>query len=176
MEKFMQNKLALPFLAGSLFFSAAALAESTFEELAKLEAGTLVLKAQQKQLEVQAQIVAKRGEIASKQAENDRLIRNPSAGDPQVRSIEGIGKTVYATLELGNGSMVDVKAGDRLPNGMKVVSVRPNEVVVESGKNRLIRLASGLSAATPSNPAYQGGALGLPPLPPMMQSRSGAGK
>lgn len=172
----MRNELKVPLLAGCLLFSALAQAESTSDDLTKLEAETLILKARQKQLEVQAQIVAKRGEIASKQAETDRLVRNPSSGDPQIRSIEGIGKTVYATLELGNGSIVDVKSGDRLSNGMKVISIRVNEVIVEAEKKRLIRLGSAISGATSGGPAYQSGTAFLPPLPPMMPSRSGAAK
>jgi len=172
----MQNKLRVTILAGCLLFSAVAQAESTAEDLAKIEAETLVLKARQKQLEVQAQIIAKRGEIASKQAEADHLIRNPSSGDPQVRSVEGIGKNIYTTLELGNGNLVDVKPGDRLPNGMKVISIRANEVIVEADKKRLIRLSSAISAATPFSRNYQSTAIGLPPLPPMMQFRDGSAK
>lgn len=153
------------FAAVSILVAGAALADSTADRLTRIEAETLVLKAREKQLAVQAQIAAKEAEIASKQAESNHLARIASAGDPVIRSVEGIGRTVYATLQLDNGSTVDAKVGDILPNGMKVVAINPNEVIVETPKRKRIRLSTGTAAARPYTAAYTGGAMAYPSLP-----------
>lgn len=150
----MQNNLKPFFVLLGMFFSATVLAESTtIDDLTKIEAETLVLKAREKQLNVQAQIASKQAEIASKQADADRLMHTGTASvdDPIIRSIEGIGKALYATLELDNGHTVDVKIGDILPNGMRIASIRSNEVVVELKDKRRIRLNTGSQAVTQYN-------------------------
>jgi type IV pilus biogenesis protein PilP len=131
--------------------------KSAADRLTQIEAETLVLKAREKQIDAQAAILTKQNEIAMKRALNDQLSNKTSSGDPVVRSIEGIGRAIYATLQLNNGSMIEARAGDVLPNGMKVVSVRPNEVVVLSRNKRRIRLA-GTSGAD-SNWGYTRGAV-----------------
>ncbi|MGH8808336.1 MAG: type IV pilus biogenesis protein PilP [Noviherbaspirillum sp.] len=153
---------------------AAAGEESSAEKLTRIEAETLLLKAREKQLEVQAGIIAKQNEIMLKQGVNSQLTSSVSAGFPAVRAIEGIGKRFYATLQYGNGHVIDVKAGDALPDGMRVVSIRPGEVIVASGNKRQTRLTS-TPAATPGFPAVAvESSIGVPPLP--MVSMGGVAK
>lgn len=116
-------------------------AETTAESLSKIEAETLVLKAQERQLSVRAQILQLQGEITAREASADQNARPGAPGDPTVQSIEGVGDRLHATLLFENGSTIDVKGGDILPNGMHVVSIQPNEVMVSADKRRRIRLA-----------------------------------
>jgi hypothetical protein len=139
-------------LSGLTAAPLACAADSTAESLTRIEAETAVLKARARKIEVQAQ-------IASKQAEIAKLTVPAMAGDPTVRSVEGVGSRVYATLQLENGSPMDVRMGDVLPNGMKVESIGPNEVIVRKTNKRRYRLAT-----TPVAPPV-GGMTALPPLP-----------
>jgi type IV pilus biogenesis protein PilP len=153
----MRNKLSsLVVLSCLALPCAAALAESTADTISKTEAETSVLKARARKLEVEASIAAKRAEI-------QRYTQTAKAGDPTLRSVEGVGKTVYATLQLASGVSIDAKVGDVLPNGMKVISIRPNEVIVQSGKKR-IRLGAGALEPTPFAAAQAGAALPVPAL------------
>ncbi len=139
--------------------------EPTVDNLTRLEAETSVLKARAKKLEVQAQ-------IATRQAELAKLTAPAVMGDPTVRSVEGIGRQVYATLQLENGSTLDVKVGDVLPNGMKIESISPNAVVVEKLGKRRFRLGT-----TPVllGGAATGGPGALPPVPAISLPLPGKG-
>lgn len=162
----MPNCLKQFVLFSGLALSGAVLAQSASERLSRIEAETMVLKAREKQLDVQAKIIAKQSEIASRRADSERLAHAAVAGNPLVLSIEGVGPAMYATLQMENGNTADVQVGDVLPNGMKVVSIRPNEVIIESGKKRRTRLASGSQAAPSFDPSYPSAGLRLPPLAP----------
>ena len=148
-------------------------ATTTADELGKIEAETAVLKARARKVDVQAQIAAKHAEIAAKQAEMKRVAQAPSAGDPVVHAIEGIGSAVFATLQFPNGRQVEAKVGDTLANSSTVLSVRPNEVVVQNVGKRRVRLANGGHAVpAAASPFAVGGmpvpsAMQLPPLPGM---------
>jgi type IV pilus biogenesis protein PilP len=157
----MQNKLGHIVLLSTLLAGPAAFAESTSDQLTRMESETLVLKAREKQLEVQANILTKQNDIRVKQGVNDHLARGPMSGDPLVYSVEGIGKAMVATLQMGN-SVIDAKSGDVLPNGMRVVSIRANEVIVETRKRQRRRLAAANGAMDTAG-AYPGP--GIPPLP-----------
>ncbi|KAB8065242.1 type IV pilus biogenesis protein PilP [Janthinobacterium violaceinigrum] len=161
----MQTSLKLLALAAalSLVLSGMARAQnSAAADLTQLEAETTLLKARARKLDVQAQ-------IATRQAEIGRLAAPvASAGaNITVRAIEGIGTPLYATLQLDNGEMVDVKAGDVLANGVKVVSVTRDTVMVQRKRGKPFRLASAIAALRQAPPAL---ALplpaGLPPMPP----------
>jgi type IV pilus biogenesis protein PilP len=149
---------------------------SASDRLTQIEAETLLLKAREKQIDVQASIITKQNEIVLKQALNDQLTHKAVGGDPLVRSIEGIGKSLYATLQLSNGNLIEAKVGDVLPNGMKVVSIRPNEVTVQSGNKQRTRLGGAHPAPVHGdfNPNYPGPGLDLPPLP--VAAQRGAGR
>jgi type IV pilus biogenesis protein PilP len=153
------------FLSGALV-TCAALAETASESLTRIEAETLVLKAREKQLEVQANILAKQQEIAAKQQLRDSFAHTASSGNPVIRSIEGIGTRLYAALQMADGSHADVQVGEVLPNGMKVVAIRQNEVIVETGGKRRMRLAAAASPPPLLYPSYPGpGPTFVPPLP-----------
>lgn len=145
--------------------ASAVFAQSASERVTKLEAETLVLKARERQLDVQASIITKQNEILLKQAAAERMTQTTVAENPVIRSIESIGSAAYATLQLANGHLVDVQGGDILPNGMKVVAIKPNEVIVEKNKRRT-RLSAASETPAQFNPNYPAVGLGLrPPLP-----------
>ncbi|RJF92123.1 type IV pilus biogenesis protein PilP [Noviherbaspirillum saxi] len=156
----MRNSLKPIVFLSCALLSAAAPAENTADDLMQLEAATTILKARARKIEVQAQ-------IASKQAEIDRLAGVAYGGHPTVRAIEGIGATMYSTLQLDNGSTIDVKQGDVLPNGLKVVAINRNGVTVQGKGSKSFRLASSApvqrqahsAAAMPAMPT-----LSLPPV------------
>ena len=161
----MQNYLKAILCTG-LVLSGASYAQSASSDLTKIEAETLVLKARERQLDIQAKIIAKQSEIASKQAETDRIAQSAVAGNPVILSIEGLGGKMFATLRMENGTTVDIQPGDTLSNGMKIVSIRTNEVIIEATKNKRMRLA--VASHTPStfDPAFPSTGLHLPPLAP----------
>ena len=161
----MQSKFIRLTLLAGLAFSGTAFAESTAESLTRIEAETLLLQAREKQLDVQAKILIKQQEIAARQAEGDPQVRTAAAGAPVIQSVEGIGRSLYATLQLANGSFVDVQVGDVLPNGMKVVSIRPNEVIATTGNKQRVRLSVASAAPEFLNPLSHPVAA-LPMLPP----------
>lgn len=169
----MQNKLSYLVFFTSMICASATLAQSASEQLTKIEGETLLLKAREKQLEVQAAIIAKQNDIATKRKINEELSlpNAASAGDPMIRSVEGIGANMYASLLMANGNVVDAQAGDTLPNGMKVVSVKANEVIVQGSgkKRRTVRLA----AAPQQAPAASGMPIGLLPPLPVLAPRGG---
>lgn len=167
----MQNKSTPILFVCATLLATSAIAETASESLTRIEAETLVLKAREKQLEVQSNIIAKQNDIMARQRMADQLTQAAGAGDPLIRSVEGVGKTLFATLQLNDGSIVDVQAGQVLSNGMKVISIRLGEVIVETGKKRRVRLASAAPAqppvATVHNASYSAPNLpALPPLPP----------
>lgn len=171
----MRNK-SMVLLAGLLCCAGASAgaAESTAERLTRIEADTLLLKAREKQLDVQLSIAARQNEIAAKRQLNEQLTQNAAQGDPVIRSIEGIGRAMFVTLQLSNGTLLDAQAGDVLSNGMKVLSIRSNEVIVQGGKQRRIRLAAQGSVPSGFPSGYAGVAGALPPPLPMAAPRGGA--
>lgn len=142
--------------------AAPALAQTTAASLTRIEAETLLLKAREKQLEVQASIIAKQNDIAAKQAMGVAISQPPVVGQPVVRAIEGLGKTLYATLEMSDGSMLDVQAGTVLPNGMRIVAVEPNAVLAQGPGKKRVRLAGFTQNSTEFNPNYPSPGLALP--------------
>jgi type IV pilus biogenesis protein PilP len=139
-----------------------AAAESTSDALTRIEAETVLLKAREKQLEVQSNILGRQNEIALRQGAGNALPHMPTGGEPVVLGIEGLGAAIHATLELNDGSLLDVEAGDVLPNGMRVVSIRASAVVVRTRAGKNIRLAGAGTGRT----NYVGEGSALMPLPP----------
>ncbi len=174
----MQNKFppcgaaAMLAVVLCLLSAGAATAQSTAEQLSQIENDTLVLKAQERQMAVKLQLANQQAELTARQTDSGRAAAQPGrGGDPTIVSIEGIGDKLYATLMMTNGASIDVQSGDTLPNGMRVLSIRANEVLVQGDKKQRIRLAGGAPAA----PAYNAAAASnprqpfiLPPLPPGM--------
>jgi type IV pilus biogenesis protein PilP len=137
------------------------------DTLTRIEAETLVLKAREKQLGVQAAIVARQQEIATRTTDIARSNNAPVQGRPTLVGIEGVGRVLFATLEMDNGMLVDVQQGDRLPNGMRVLAISTRSVTVNAGGRRLqltqSRRAPGSGAF---NAAFPPAGVLLPPLPP----------
>ncbi len=158
----MQTKLVYPLALLTLLAVASVRAESTSDSLTRIEAETLVLKAREKQLEVQANIVGKQNEIAAKQSMTSAITQTAVVGDPVIRAIEGIGGRMYATLQLSDGSVVDVQQGDTLANGMKIVLIGPREVVAQSKDSARVRLATYAQLNTGFNPSFPSAGLSGP--------------
>lgn len=162
----MRNELILSLCMAGVAACGAAQAETASESLTRIEEETLVLKAREKQLDVQSSIIAKQNDILAKQHMREQMTQNAVVGDPVIRSIEGIGQRLYAALQLADGSVVDVTVGDTLSNGMKIVSIRPNEVIVEGSKKRRTRLATASHVTPAFNPSYPSPGISIvPPLP-----------
>jgi type IV pilus biogenesis protein PilP len=140
---------ALLLVVATLALGAArpAAAETTAETLTRIEAETLVLKAREKQLEVQVNILNRQNEMAAKQNVGNVITAPVVVGDPVVRAVEGLGKNMFATLQMNDGSMVDVQNGSVLANGMRVTSIASNAVMVQTGKNKPVRLSGSSNAA-----------------------------
>ncbi|MCP1572615.1 pilus assembly protein PilP [Herbaspirillum rubrisubalbicans] len=167
----MQNKFALIWVAATALHVVSASAENISESLTRIEAETLVLKARERQLEIQSNIVTRQNEIAVKQNMTTAITQPVVVGDPVIRAIEGVGTKIFATLQLSDGSVVDVQQGDTLSNGMKVVSVTPREVVVMSKSNQRIRLGTYVQQNVGFNSGFTGTALGLPAVPTRSAAR-----
>jgi type IV pilus biogenesis protein PilP len=150
----------------ALTFSGLAFAESTSDALTRIEAETMLLKAREKQLDVQANILSKQNEIALKQGIATTLPQISTGADPVLRGIEGLGTALYATLETGSG-VFEVQRGEVLPNGMRVVAIAMNGVTLRDAAGRNVHLAvtGQNSAPGPANAGAAQGAGALPPLP-----------
>lgn len=159
-DRFVSASLAAVLLA--LACAAPAAAQSTAASLTRIESETLMLRAREKQLEVQSSIITRQNEIAAKQAMGMAINQPPVVGPPVVRAIEGVGNRLFATLEFSDGSLIDVQVGSVLPSGMRVVSIEPNSVVAQAPGKRRVRLAGATQLSTEFNPNYPNPGLVLP--------------
>jgi type IV pilus biogenesis protein PilP len=140
----MRNSLW--WMAGTAFMACVSLhgvsrgAETTAEQLTEIEAETALLKAHERRAEVQAQIAGKEAEIAARHAERRRSeVAEPEAA-PVLRGVEGIGKRLYATLELPHRGTIDVTTGDTLADGSRVTAVHAREVELQTPGKQLVHL------------------------------------
>ena len=173
----MPNKMKRFLVISCLALPGAAQADSTADSLSRIEAETLILKAQEKQIQVKAQIADREAEIASKQLASGRSGRSAILTDPTVKGVEGIGPNLVASLLLENGVSIDVKAGETLANGMRIVSIRSTEVIAETPGRRRVRLAPTAPqapAGATAYPAYPTAMVALPPLAPMTPAKGAA--
>lgn len=137
-------------------------AQETVAALTRLEGETVVLKAELKKLETQTQ-------IAQRTAELNRLNGSGASNDDvRVRAVEGLGTKLFATLESHTAGEFEVKVGDTLPNGMRIVSIKPNAVYAQVRGGARVQLpmvvswdASSYAGAPDSNTTA------FPPLPTM---------
>jgi len=160
----MRNEIRISVLVAALLASAAVVADPTSDKLTQIEAETMLLKARERQLEVQANILARQNEIAAKQNVSSALAQNAVAGDPVILAVEGIGKKLFATLQLSDGNIIDVQEGDLISNGMRVVSISSSTVIVQKGRQR-VRLARQSIRRAAFNPNYPSPGV-VVPLPP----------
>ncbi|MBR8130759.1 type IV pilus biogenesis protein PilP [Burkholderia ambifaria] len=140
----------------------------TADELISLQEQTMLLKAELKKLDAQAQ-VAERAAALSRLTGTGRA--GPGLDDgvdvPRVIAIEGLGRNLSATLQRADGLQFDASAGDVLPDGLRIVSVSSREVVARSRGGRIVHLRAGTAAGAAVAPLPPvAGAAGVPGLPP----------
>lgn len=131
-------------------------------ELMRLNEDTLLLKAQLKKLETQAQVAQR------EQALHQMGGASVSMGQVSLIVTQSLGQATIATLS-ADGAEFDVRAGDRLPDGSRVAQIRPGMLVLADpdGHRTMLTVSApsrgGLRnvAANPLGPA------GVPPLPPL---------
>lgn len=161
----MGNERTLIAALCAVLLAAPAAAESASDALTRIEAETLLLKARERQLEVQANILQRQNDIAMKQGQAGGLPQIASGPEPQVRAIEGVGRQMFATLDLGGGALLDVAVGDVLPSGMRVVSIGAAGVSVRNRAGTTVPLAMAPRVPAMAHTAAGAGQV-LPPLPP----------
>lgn len=136
--------------------SPAALAAAN--QLMSLQEDTVILKAQLKKLEAQADVAARQDALG-------RMGHAVNADQLGVVATQGLGNTMMATIDVNDGSELDVRAGDRLPNGIRIVSIRPGVVVVDSNGRRSTLTVSSPRQREPRMVAVNGTSSGVPPIP-----------
>jgi len=146
---------AIGLMVCAVFGASAARAGSTADDLAQIEAQHVVLKARLRVLETQAQ-------MAARQAEIERHGPVAEGSMPTLGGVEGVGDKLYATVYMENGYIAEVRAGDVLPNGMRVLSIRPSSVLVQKSDKTRMRLKP---AGEPARSAVNFGGGGPVPLP-----------
>ncbi|WP_412025878.1 type IV pilus biogenesis protein PilP [Burkholderia cepacia] len=136
----------------------------TADELIRLQEQTMLLKAELKKLDAQAQ-VAERAAALSRIAGNGRFRpgEDGAVDAPRVIAIEGLGRNLSATLQGADGQQFDAGAGDILPDGWQIVSVSSSEVVGRR-RGRVVHLRPGTAAGAAIGPLPP--VAGVPGLPP----------
>lgn len=140
---------------------------STALALTRIEEETLLLKARLQELETEAQ-------IAQRNAELDRIAGvADDRGATQVRAVEGLGSALRATLWNRSMGEFEAKVGDTLGNGMRIVAIRPSEVLaLPAHGKKPIPLPMAVTTGATSFQSDTGGlsnaaATGVPGLPPL---------
>lgn len=136
--------------------SPAALAAAN--QLMTLQEDTVILKAQLKKLEAQADVAARQ----------DALGRMGHVVNPDTLGVvatQSLGDTMIATINVSDGSELDVRAGDQLPNGVRIVSIHPGVVVVDSNGRRSTLTVSSPRSRDSRMVAINGNSSGVPPIP-----------
>jgi type IV pilus biogenesis protein PilP len=131
-------------------------------QLMRLQEDTVVLNAQLKKLDAQAQ-------VAAREAALNQVSRTAANTEVSVVATQSLGRDTSATVRTVDGGELDVHAGDTLPNGMRVVSIRPGAMVVQGlGGQRSTLLVSSArdgSRVAASADAMRGGTPPIPTLP-----------
>lgn len=136
--------------------SPAALAAAN--QLMSLQEDTVILKAQLKKLEAQADVAARQDALG-------RMGHAVNADQLGIVATQSLGKTMMATIDVNDGSELDVHAGDQLPNGIRIVSIRPGVVVVDSNGRRSTLTVSSPRQRESRMVAVNGTSSGVPPIP-----------
>jgi type IV pilus biogenesis protein PilP len=154
--------------ACAVLVAAPARAGPTADDLARIEAEHMVLKARLRVLETRAL-------MAARQADIERYEPGvQGSGMPTVAGIEGASGKLQATVLMGNGFTTEVLQGDMLPNGMRVVSIRHDGVVAQGADRKRVRLkpaseqpdGRGPTLTVASDPAAAPGVERMPVMPP----------
>lgn len=137
-----------------------AAATQAANELMRLQEDTLLLKAELKKLDAQAQVVEREQAL-------HRMGNTVTYGEVSLVATQSLGKSMSATLSSNDGSEFDVRTGDTLPGGMRVVQIRSGALVL-AGENQR---RTTLTVSTPSRGAVRNVAAngsdagGVPPIP-----------
>lgn len=142
----MRNKcIALAFAVGAAFSAQAE--DYTARELLEVQSETAYLKAKTDLAKARNDLAAAQGSGPSEK------------GSPQIAGIMRFGNDVSARLRLADGAPIEVKQGDRLPDGSVIAEIRANGVrIVKRGESKELAFVSGEQAAT-------GASSGMPQLP-----------
>ncbi|MET3624733.1 type IV pilus biogenesis protein PilP [Burkholderia ambifaria] len=128
-------------------------------ELMRLQEETMILKAQLKKLDAQAQ-------VAERQEALHRMGSTVSSySDVSLVATQGLGKKLSATVATSDGAEFDVGPGDTLPNGLRVAAIRPGAIVLASQDGRRTTLT--VSASARQQPARNVASTGSPGVPPV---------
>jgi type IV pilus biogenesis protein PilP len=104
------------------------------DELTHLQEQTMLLKAQLKRLDAQAQVDAREAAL------NHLTVAGNGLNDVRVVAVEGLGQSYSATLRVANSNEFDVHEGDVLPNGGRVESIQADAVYVLTAAGKHVRL------------------------------------
>ncbi|ACA95032.1 MULTISPECIES: type IV pilus biogenesis protein PilP [Burkholderia cepacia complex] len=121
-------------------------------QLTRLEEQTVLLKAEIRKLDAQAEVAQRTAALARL---GSAATIDPVAQNVRVIAIEGFGHRYTAIVQTGIGERFDVASGDELPNGMKIVSIGANEVVGRWGNGQKMRMVPVL--ASRSGAVFNGG-------------------
>ena len=143
--KFTKSGLAL--ICGLVCLTANA-QETAQERIISANERMAVLRAQQQELEVEAQIAAKQSEIRKFRGV-DRFEVKGQRSMPVVKSVEGIDSRRMATISYPTGEEETVRIGDTLKSGWKVVGIdlRTVSLVRKREKVRLY-VSTGMNIGT----------------------------
>ncbi|CAB3772180.1 type IV pilus biogenesis protein PilP [Paraburkholderia humisilvae] len=136
-------------------------ASAAANELMQLQQDTVVLKAQLKKLDAQAQ-------VAEREAALSRMGRTITYDEVAVRATQSLGNSISATVEFNGAGEFDVHQGDTLPNEMRVIAIHPGSVVMQSKDGRRTTLAVMSTRSPLSRIASAGLNGGEPPLPTLL--------
>jgi type IV pilus biogenesis protein PilP len=136
-------------------------------ELMRLQEDTVVLKAQLKKLDAQAQV-----------AERERALERlngavPSYDEVRVLATQSLGTATSATISLSDGTEVEARAGETLPNDMRVVAIRAGSVTVErQGGKRMVLPVWSARGSSRTGPQLGGPSMTMIPPPPTLPGLS----
>ena len=167
----------LSVIAAMLCFSSAVVASSQGELLTDINSDIDLLKAQVERDELRLKRKKINAEMDGSLKESSD--KNSLPTEYFVVWVEGIGTKQYAQLISEGGNRYEVRVGDKLPNGARIVKIAPNEVVVEDSAKRH-RMLSSAPASITQTPLYGAGVMPsqqfMPPpmtIPPNTSTTSG---
>jgi type IV pilus biogenesis protein PilP len=128
-------------------------------ELMRLQEDTLLLRAQLKKLDAQAQ-------VAQREQALHQMGGTGVMGEVSLIATQSLGQTTIATLA-ADGSEFDVRAGDSLPDGSRVAQIRPGQLVLadRDGHRTVLTVSAPVRGGLRNVAANSFGPAGLPPLP-----------
>ena len=158
-----------------------AAAKQAANELMRLQEDTLILKAQLKKLDAQAQVVERQetlhrmGSTVSTYSDVG-VVAPPSTGQRSTKTVAGCLAVSFVTKKIlgkgpgrrgtkTNGAEFDVATGDTLPNGMRVAAIRSGAIVLTAADGHRTTLTVSASVRDPARNVAQAGAGAVPPIP-----------